>query len=86
MIKGVTKSMIEIIPGNSNYEKIIVILRSNSDIPDKSELTKQIKLLTNSTPDFLKRQKRSAILKMMVSATVGSLLTAASFLIIYTFV
>ena len=86
MIKGVTKSMIEIIPRNTIYEKVIVILRSNSDIPDKSELTKQIKLLTNSTPDFLKRQKRSAVLKMMISATVGSLLTAASFLIIYTFV
>lgn len=35
MIKGVTKSIIEIIPKNSCFEKVIVILNNSCDIPDK---------------------------------------------------
>ena len=36
MIKGVTKSIIEIIPKNSCFEKVIVILNNSCDIPDKN--------------------------------------------------
>ena len=46
MIKGVTKSIIEIIPKNSCFEKVIVILNNSCDIPDKNEIRSQVELLT----------------------------------------
>ena len=84
MIKGVTKSIIEIIPKNSCFEKVIVIL--NCDIPDKNEIRSQVELLTRRAPDYLQRQKRSTTLKILVSGAAGALITAASFLILYVFV
>ena len=86
MIKGVTKSIIEIIPKNPDFEKIIVILNNCCDSPDPADLKKRIELLTNSTPDFLIKRKRSSALKMLISGAAGALLTAVSFFIIYTFV
>ncbi len=86
MIKGVTKSIIEIIPKNSDFEKVIVILNNSCDPPSKQELKHQIDLMTNSTPDYISRHKRSAALKMLLSGAAGALATAVSFLIIYTFV
>ena len=44
MIKGVTKSIIEIIPKYSCFEKVIVILNSSCDIPDKNEIRSQVEL------------------------------------------
>ena len=82
MIKGVTKSIIEIIPKNSCFEKVIVILNNSCDIPDKNE----VELLTRRAPDYLQRQKRSITLKILVSGAAGALITAASFLILYVFV
>ena len=84
MIKGVTKSIIEIIPKNSCFEKVIVILNNSCDIPDKNEIRSQVELLTRRAPDYLQRQKRS--LKILVSGAAGALITAASFLILYVFV
>ena len=84
MIKGVTKSIIEIIPKNSCFEKVIVILNSGCDIPDKNEIRSQVELLTRRAPDYL--QKRSTTLKILVSGAAGALITAASFLILYVFV
>ena len=86
MIKGVTKSIIEIIPKNSCFEKVIVILNSSCDIPDKKEIRSQVELLTHRAPDYLQRQKRSTTLKILVSGATGALITAASFLILYAFV
>ena len=67
MIKGVTKSIIEIIPKNSCFEKVIVILNNSCDIPDKNEIRSQVELLTRRAPDYLQRQKRSITLKILVS-------------------
>ena len=86
MIKGVTKSIIEIIPKNSCFEKVIVILHNSCDIPDKNEIRSQVELLTRRAPDYLQRQKRSITLKILVSGAAGALITAASFLILYVFV
>lgn len=86
MIKGVTKSIIEIIPKNSCFEKVIVILNNSCDIPDKNEISSQVELLTRRAPDYLQRQKRSITLKILVSGAAGALITAASFLILYVFV
>lgn len=86
MIKGVTKSIIEIIPKNSCFEKVIVILNNNCDIPDNNEIRSQVELLTHRAPDYLQRQKRSITLKILVSGAAGALITAASFLILYVFV
>ena len=86
MIKGVTKSIIEIIPKNSCFEKVIVILNSGCNIPDNNEIRSQVELLTRRAPDYLKRQKRSTTLKMLISEAAGALITAASFLILYVFV
>ena len=86
MIKGVTKSIIEIIPKNSCFEKVSVILNSSCDIPDKNEIRSQVELLTRRAPDYLQRQKRSTTLKILVSGAAGALITAASFLILYVFV
>ena len=52
MIKGVTKSIIEIIPKNSCFEKVIVILNNSCDIPDKNEIRSQVELLTRRAPDY----------------------------------
>lgn len=86
MIKGVTKSVIEISPQNTYFEKIILILNSNCDNPDKNELLQQVELLTKRAPDYLIRQRRMSMLKIMISGAAGSLITAASFLILYAFV
>ena len=86
MIKGVTKSIIEIIPKNSCFEKVIVILNNSCDIPDKYEIRSQVEHLSRRAPDFLQRQIRSITLKILVSGAAGALITAASFLILYVFV
>lgn len=86
MIKGVTKSVIEITPKNTCFEKVIVILNSPCDTPDKNELRKEVELLTQRTPDYLIRQKRSITLKILISGFSGALITAASFFILYAFV
>ena len=83
MIKGVTKSIIEIIPKNFCFEKVIVILNNSCD---KNEIRSQVELLTRRAPDYLQRQKRSITLKILVSGAAGALITAASFLILYVFV
>ena len=86
MIKGVTKSIIEIIPKNSCFEKVIVILNNSCDIPDKNEIRSQVELLTRRETDSLQRLKRSISLKILVSGAAGALKSAASFLILYVFV
>ena len=53
MIKGVTKSIIELTPRNSCFEKVIVILNSGCDIPDHAEIERQTALLTSTAPEFL---------------------------------
>ena len=86
MIKGVTKSIIEINPRNACFEKIIVILNSNCDVPDKDEIKRQAELMTSTAPEYLKRQRRLYRLKLAVSAVSGAFLTAISFGLLYLFV
>ena len=86
MIKGVTKSIIEINPRCSCFEKIIVILNNNCTEPDKAEIERQAELMAGSAPQFLLRQRSRYILKMAVSAATGAFITAGSFVLIYLFV
>lgn len=86
MIKGVTKSIIEISPRNSCFEKIIVILNSSCTEPDKAEIQRQAELMTGAAPEFLKRQRSIYFLKMAVSAAVGALITAGILVMLYLFV
>lgn len=87
MIKGVTKSIIEINPKNSCFEKIIVILNSSCETPpDHAELRREAELLAGTAPDFIKRQRGANRLKMAISAVSGSLVTAGALVILYMFV
>lgn len=86
MIKGVTKSIIEIHPKNECFERIIVILNNSCSIPDKAQIEQEAALLARDAPDFLFRQKRVNRLKIAVAAVTGSFFTAALFTILYMFV
>ncbi|MGN1339523.1 MAG: hypothetical protein ACI4WS_04465 [Oscillospiraceae bacterium] len=86
MIKGVTKSIIEIKPRNACFEKIIVILNSSCDAPDKEELRRQAELMTCRAPEYLKRQKRLNCMKLAVSAVIGAIISAGTMLLLYLFV
>lgn len=86
MIKGVTKSIIEITPRNSCFEKIIVILNSNCDDPDREQIKQEAELLTARAPEFLLRQKRRNRLKFWLSGTAGALVSATAIWVIYSFV
>lgn len=86
MIKGVTKSIIEISPRSSCFEKIIVILNSSCTEPDKAEIEREAELMTGAAPEFLKRQRSIYLLKMAVSAAAGAVITAGIFVTLYLFV
>ncbi len=86
MIKGVTKSIIEINPRSSCFEKIIVILNNSCDAPDKEEIRRQAELMTGRAPEFLLRQRSLYRLKIAISAFTGSLITAGICFILYMFV
>lgn len=86
MIKGVTKSIIEIHPKNECFEKIIVILNNSCNVPDKTQIEREAALLTGTAPDFLIRQRRLNRLKIAVAAVTGSFSTAALFAVLYMFV
>ena len=86
MIKGVTKSIIEINPRSSCFEKIIVILNSSCDMPDKEEIRRQAELMTGAAPEYLRRQRRIYRLKLAVSAVSGAFIAMALFAVLYMFV
>ncbi len=86
MIKGVSKSIIEIDPKNSCFEKIIIILNTCCDDFDQEEIKKETRLLTSKAPEFLLRQRRRNNIKLWISGTAGALISAAAILVIYSFV
>lgn len=86
MIKGVTKSIIEINPKNSYFEKIIIILSNCCDGLDQEEIKKEAQLLTSKAPEFLIRQRRRNNFKLLLSGTAGALISAAAIWVIYSFV
>lgn len=86
MIKGVTKSIIEIAPKNACFEKIIVILNSSCDEYDPDEIKREAELLTNRAPDYLRRQNHRSRLKLWLCGTACAFASAAALLIIYSFV
>lgn len=86
MIKGVTKSIIEVKPKNSCFEKVIIILNSDNNILDRKELEQQAELIARRTPDFLLRSARINRLKMAAFAAAGAFFTAFLFTILYIFV
>ena len=86
MIKGVTKSIIEINPRSACFEKIIVILNSGCDVPDKAEIQRQAELMTGTAPEYLKRQRRLYRLKLALSAVSGAFAASGLFVLLYLFV
>lgn len=86
MIKGVTKSIIEMTPRNSCFEKVIVILNSGCDTTDRAEIERQAALLTSTAPEFLRRNQQLNRLKMAAFAAAGAFSTALLFALLYMFV
>lgn len=86
MIKGVTKSIIEISPRNSCFEKVIVILNNSCSAPDRAELERQAALMTAAAPEFLRRSRHLYRIKMAAFAAAGSFSTALLFALLYMFV
>lgn len=86
MIKGVTKSIIEITPRNSCFEKVIVILNSCCEPPDNAEIERQATLIASAVPAFLLRQRRTNRLKISASAAAGAFCSALIFALLYMFV
>lgn len=88
MIKGVTKSIIEVNPRSSEYfEKAIIILRDGCTLsPEQLEVQVAV-MLGNAAPDCIKRGKRRQKLYLLASAAAGALITAAALLTVFvTFV
>lgn len=86
MIKGITKSIIEIKPQNSYFEKIIIILNNCCDNVDQEEIKQEAQLLTSRTPEFLIRQRHKNRMKLWLSGTAGALISAAAIWVVYSFV
>ena len=85
MIKGVTKSVIEMTPRNSCFEKIIIILNSGTEA-DMQEIQREAEQLTSKAPDYLKRQRNRSVLQLWIAGVTGALVTAGLFYLAYVFV
>jgi len=86
MIKGVTKSMIEINPKNSCFEKIIIILNESCEELDPDDILCEAKLLTRPVPHYLKEKLAKYRIKMFLCGASGAAFSAILFSIIYKFV
>lgn len=86
MIKGVTKSMIEIKPQNDCFEKIILVLSESCDINTREAADMEADMISRDIPHHLKRQKRVNAMRLVLSATAGAFSTAAILLTVYLFV
>lgn len=84
MIKGVTKSIIEVNPRSSEYfEKAIIILRESCSLsPEQLEAQAAI-MLGKTAPECIKRSKKHNILRMLACAAAGALFSAAVLLIAF---
>ena len=84
MIKGVTKSIIEVNPRSSEYfEKAIIILREGCSLsPEQLEAQAAI-MLGKAAPECIKRSKRHNKLCLLASAAAGALFTAVAMLIVF---
>lgn len=86
MIKGVTKSIIEISPKAPEFEKIIVILNSGCTPAEQTEIIRKAELITAKAPDFIKRERKIYRCKMLVCALSGAFFSAALLGILIMFV
>ena len=76
MIKGVTKSYIEIRPRNNDpFDKIIIILKDTPNIPDENELIDTALLMTAKIPNCI-RKKNSIDFYSFICGLLVSALTA----------
>ena len=75
MIKGVTKNIIEINPRNHDYfEKLIIILKNNPNIPDEEELKKCAFLMVGQKPPSCAHDPSKTV-KMILCALIGAVCT-----------
>lgn len=87
MIKGVTKSIVEIRPGNHDYyEKIILILKDTPESPSKDELEQYATLIFNDIPPSMIRNKKSRFLTSLILILCSSVISISACLIVSLFV
>ena len=84
LIKGVTKSIIEVNPRNSEYfEKAIIILRDGCTLSPEQLDAQAAIMLGKTAPDCIKRSRRQQKLNMLASAAAGALITAGALFAIF---
>lgn len=87
MIKGVTKSIIEIRPGNHDYyEKIILILKDTPNSPSKDEIEQYSTLIFNDIPPSLIKNRKSRFLSSIILVLSSSVISISICLIVSLFV
>ncbi|MGN0651296.1 MAG: hypothetical protein ACI4KM_12750 [Oscillospiraceae bacterium] len=84
MIKGVTKSIIEVNPRSSEYfEKAIIILRDNCSLSPEQLEAQAAVMLGKTAPECVKRSRKHNRLCMLASAAAGALFSALILLIAF---
>lgn len=88
MIKGVTRSIIEINNMDSKYfERAIVVLRNDCPLPDDNTIKKELALkLNGKQPSFINAAKITQRIKIAAAAAAGALISASVCLAVYLFV
>lgn len=88
MIKGVTKSILEINASKSDYfEKAILILREDCcDISERELRIRAELMIGGEPPKFIYRRKAEGVIRLAAAAALGALLSAAVFYIAAVFV
>ena len=87
MIKGVTKNIIEIRPGNHDYyEKIILILKEIPECPSKDELEQCAALIFDDIPPSMIKNRKSRLLSSLILILCSSIISISACLIVSLFV
>lgn len=72
MIKGITKSIIEVSPRSHDYfEKLIIILKNTPDMPDEDELRRYALLMAGQKPPSCVSRRRGTV-KCLLFALMGA--------------
>ena len=87
MIRGVTKSIVEIRPGNHDYyEKVILILKDTPECPSKKQLEQYAALIFNDIPSSMIRNRKSRFLTSLILILCSSVISISACLIVSLFV
>ncbi len=87
MIKGVTKSIIEIRPSaHEHYEKIILILKDTPDSLNQKELEQCAALMLEDTPPNIVSSPKRHVFSTIIMMLLSSVISVSACLIISLFV